>query len=84
MVATGETVGLAEWIIDDTCLVYNIFKLLQVMLNQIAELLVKQKVRYIRIDGNTSSELRNAHCAQFQSDDKTKVALLSSKIYIFT
>ena len=21
MVATGETVGLAEWIIDDTCLV---------------------------------------------------------------
>ena len=22
MVATGETVGLAEWIIDDTCLVY--------------------------------------------------------------
>ena len=25
MVATGETVGLAEWIIDDTCLVmYNL------------------------------------------------------------
>ena len=22
MFATGETVGLAEWIIDDTCLVY--------------------------------------------------------------
>ena len=22
MVATGETVGLAEWIIDDTCLVF--------------------------------------------------------------
>ena len=25
MFATGETVGLAEWIIDDTCLVYSIF-----------------------------------------------------------
>ena len=25
MFATGETVGLAEWIIDDTCLVYYIF-----------------------------------------------------------
>ena len=25
MIATGETVGLAEWIIDDTCLVTNIF-----------------------------------------------------------
>ena len=23
MLATGETVGLAEWIIDDTCLFYN-------------------------------------------------------------
>ena len=23
MVATGETVGLAEWIIADTCLVYT-------------------------------------------------------------
>ena len=25
MVATGETVGLAEWIIDDTCLVFPAF-----------------------------------------------------------
>ena len=24
MFATGETVGLAEWIIDDTCLVKNV------------------------------------------------------------
>ena len=23
MVATGETLGLAEWIIDDTCLVFS-------------------------------------------------------------
>ena len=23
MLATDETVGLAEWIIDDTCLVFN-------------------------------------------------------------
>ena len=27
MFATGETVGLAEWIIDETCLVYYIFRL---------------------------------------------------------
>ena len=26
MVATGETMGLAEWIIDDTCLVETAFK----------------------------------------------------------
>ena len=26
MFATGETVGLAEWIIDDTCLVSDRFK----------------------------------------------------------
>ena len=26
MVATGETVDLAEWIIDDTCLVYAYFQ----------------------------------------------------------
>ena len=25
MVATGETVGLAEWIIDDTCLFFLYF-----------------------------------------------------------
>ena len=25
MSATGETVGLAEWIIDDTCLVFHSF-----------------------------------------------------------
>ena len=25
MVTTGETVGLAEWIIDDTCLVLFLF-----------------------------------------------------------
>ena len=24
MIAIGETVGLAEWIIDDICLVYSI------------------------------------------------------------
>ena len=28
MLATGETVGLTEWIIDDTCLVLNCFFLL--------------------------------------------------------
>ena len=27
MFATGETVGLAEWIIDDTCLVFSSFQI---------------------------------------------------------
>ena len=26
MFASGETVGLAEWIIDDTCLVFSFFQ----------------------------------------------------------
>ena len=28
MVATGETVGLAKWIIDDTCLCLSLFSYL--------------------------------------------------------
>ncbi|TRY72759.1 hypothetical protein TCAL_00987 [Tigriopus californicus] len=49
----------------------------QIMMDNIAEVLVKRKTRFIRIDGNTSSEARNKHCDQFQRDDRTKVALLS-------
>jgi SWI/SNF-related matrix-associated actin-dependent regulator 1 of chromatin subfamily A len=47
------------------------------MMNAVGDLLDKQKVRYVRIDGHTSSEARNRHCEQFQSDDRTRVALLS-------
>ena len=34
MVATGETVGLDEWIIDDTCLVNSLFLLTKKRPNQ--------------------------------------------------
>ena len=30
MFATGETVGLAQWIIDDTCLVMYFLRLMQI------------------------------------------------------
>ena len=33
MVATGVTVGLAEWIIDDTCLVFTFFCLCTIFRN---------------------------------------------------
>lgn len=49
----------------------------QIMMDNIAEVLVKRKTRFIRIDGNTNSEARNKHCDQFQRDDQTRVALLS-------
>ncbi len=47
------------------------------MMNSISNLLDAQNIRYIRIDGNTSSEMRTRNCDQFQTDDKTRVALLS-------
>lgn len=46
-------------------------------MNSISDLLDSQNIRYIRIDGNTSSETRTRNCDQFQTDDKTRVALLS-------
>ena len=49
----------------------------QIILDSISDLLEDKKIRYIRIDGQTSSKDRNTHCQQFQTDDKTKVALLS-------
>ena len=36
MFATGETVGLAEWIIDDTCLVVIVISLFQHLLSHAA------------------------------------------------
>ncbi len=47
------------------------------MMDCISALLDSRGVRYMRIDGNTSAEARNRHVEQFQSDDQTKVALLS-------
>merc|ERR1719188_811104 len=49
----------------------------QAMMGSVAEILEKKKVRYIRIEGATSSSDRNDFVRQFQSDDATLVALLS-------
>eukprot|EP00092_Neocalanus_flemingeri_P016312 GFUD01017657.1.p1 GENE.GFUD01017657.1~~GFUD01017657.1.p1 ORF type:complete len:811 (-),score=228.30 GFUD01017657.1:63-2438(-) len=49
----------------------------QVMLKGVAETLEKLNVGFILIDGTVSSEKRKARVDQFQTDDKTKVALLS-------
>ena len=40
MFATGVTMGLAEWIIDDTCLVFAVFLLIvEIYLIQLQELM---------------------------------------------
>jgi len=49
----------------------------QVMLKGIAETLEKLKVGYILIDGHVSSDKRKARVDKFQTNDTTKVALLS-------
>lgn len=43
-----------------------------VMMEAVAELLEKEKVDYVRIDGSTSSERRNVACEQFQVRTKSK------------
>lgn len=47
------------------------------MMDEIANLLDKQKVRYIRIDGSTSSDARKVLVDNFQATDAIRVALLS-------
>ncbi len=47
------------------------------MLDSLEKLLRGQKVRFVRIDGGTPSSVRHELCGQFQSDDDTRVALLS-------
>ena len=47
------------------------------MLNQLCELLQKEKVKYIRIDGSTASLARKTQCDEFQTCDQIRVAVLS-------
>jgi len=49
----------------------------KVMLQGIAETLEKMKVGFMLIDGSVSSENRKARVDQFQTNDDTRVALLS-------
>ena len=46
-------------------------------MNQVAEMLEKEKVKYIRIDGSTPSIARKQYCDEFQTCDQIRVALLS-------
>ncbi|XP_055917964.1 SWI/SNF-related matrix-associated actin-dependent regulator of chromatin subfamily A-like protein 1 [Eupeodes corollae] len=51
----------------------------KVMMEAISESLDKQKVKYIKIDGNTKSDLRSELVEIFQNKSSCKVALLSLK-----
>ena len=47
------------------------------MMSHLSELLEKQKIKYILIDGKTSSLARKNSCDEFQTSDQIRVALLS-------
>ena len=47
------------------------------MMQNICALLEKQKVKYIKIDGSTSSLARKTQCDEFQTSDQIRVAVLS-------
>ena len=47
------------------------------MMQNLCDLLEKEKVRYIKIDGSTSSLARKSQCDEFQTCDQVRVALLS-------
>merc|ERR1719211_840667 len=47
------------------------------MMKHLSELLDKQKVKYIMIDGRTNSLSRKTYCDDFQTNDQIRVALLS-------
>ena len=49
----------------------------QLMIKSLCELLEKQKVKYMKIDGKTSSIDRKTHCDNFQTCDEIRVAVLS-------
>merc|ERR1719412_746323 len=49
----------------------------QTMMQNLCALLEKQKVKYIKIDGSTSSLARKTQCDEFQTCDQVRVALLS-------
>ena len=44
MIATGETVGLAGWIIDDTCLIYFILEVVK-MFGSVLALLAQMMIQ---------------------------------------
>jgi SWI/SNF-related matrix-associated actin-dependent regulator of chromatin subfamily A-like protein 1 len=49
----------------------------QFVMDAFAALLDRQGVGFVRIDGHTPSDLRQAHCNRFQSTPDCRVALLS-------
>lgn len=71
---------IKDWVIDK--LESGIGKLIifghhKDFLNGIEESLIKEKVKYIKIDGAVSKEKRFKYTEDFQTDDSIKVALLS-------
>ncbi|KNC96497.1 hypothetical protein, variant [Spizellomyces punctatus DAOM BR117] len=47
------------------------------VLDTVSEQLNQLKTRYVRIDGSTSSQVRQDLCEEFQNDPETRVAVLS-------
>ncbi|XP_063984206.1 SWI/SNF-related matrix-associated actin-dependent regulator of chromatin subfamily A-like protein 1 isoform X2 [Diachasmimorpha longicaudata] len=56
---------------------FIIFAHHQCVLDKISEVLIKNGVTFIRIDGKTTAELRKAYVDQFQESDDCLVAVLS-------
>ncbi|XP_003741169.2 SWI/SNF-related matrix-associated actin-dependent regulator of chromatin subfamily A-like protein 1 [Galendromus occidentalis] len=65
-----------EELLESDCK-FLVFAHHQYLLNALAEVLTKKKVKYIRIDGKVSSEARQTLCEEFQTSDACRVALLS-------
>lgn len=49
----------------------------QVMLNAIEDVMKRKNVKYIRIDGNTTTDQRKYFIEKFQYDESFKCAILS-------
>ena len=78
MFTTGETVGLAEWIIDETCLVFSCFSLQ--ILAQITMLLVAPYLGKLLNNGNTGKERprNNNNSERRTNQELEKLSLLQN------
>ena len=77
--ADAKVAAVSEYLLD---IVNSDIKLIcfchhQSMMNGIEEMLNKEKVNHIRIDGSTPAPVRNEACEIFQNNPQFKVALLS-------
>ncbi|KPM08552.1 SWI/SNF subfamily A-like protein [Sarcoptes scabiei] len=77
--AEAKVEAVNEYLID---ILKNDFKIIvfchhKSMMDGVEEILNKEKINHIRIDGNTSPKVRQEACEVFQTKDSFRVALLS-------